>query len=124
MSADVAIAAPLLMLILVAITQFALWSFATQLAQTAAASGLAAARVHNGTVAAGETRAHQVLAELDHGPLRAIKVEVVRADDQARVDVTGHASSVLPFLRLPVHGHAIGPIERFVPVEHEPQQPR
>jgi hypothetical protein len=49
---------------------------------------------------------------------------VVRGDDQARVDVTGHASSVLPFLRLPVHGHAIGPIERFVPVEHEPQQPR
>jgi hypothetical protein len=119
MSADVAIAAPLLMLILVAITQFALWSYATQLAQTAAASGLAAARVHTATAAAGETRARQVLTELGPGPLRDINVNVTRTDEQARVDISGHATSVLPFLQLPVRATAAGPVERFVPNVYE-----
>jgi hypothetical protein len=117
MNADIAIAAPLLMLILAAITQFALWSFATQLAQAAAAAGLAATRVHTGTAAAGETRAREVLAELGHGPLRDVGVDVARTDAQAEVDITGHATTVIPFLRLPVHAAASGPIERFVPEE-------
>ncbi len=119
MSADIAIAAPLLLLILAAITQFALWSFATQLAQAAAATGLTATRVQSGTAVAGERRAREVVAEHGHGPLRDVAVSAARTNEQARVDITGHATTVIPFLRLPVHATAVGPVERFVPDVHE-----
>src|SRR4051794_21902947 len=46
---ELVIATPLLLLMLLAIVQFALWSHATHIAQAAASQGLAAARVQNGT---------------------------------------------------------------------------
>lgn len=121
MTADVAIAAPLLMLILIAITQFALWSYATQIAQAAAASGLAATRVHTGTEATGENRALEVVTELGPGPLRDVDVVVIRTDEQTRIDVTGHATTLIPFLRMSVRGNAVGAVERFVPDDTAPR---
>ena len=52
-SAELVIATPLLLLMLLAIVQFALWSHATHIAQAAASQGLAVARSQNGTAAAG-----------------------------------------------------------------------
>lgn len=115
MNADIALAMPLLMLLLLAIVQYALWSHATHIAQTAAAEGLAVTRVHTGTPAAGETRALATITQLGDGPIRDATAHATRGDDQAQVEVTGVATTVIPFLRLPVHAEAAGAVERVLP---------
>ena len=115
MTAELAIAAPILFLILLTIMQFALWSHATHIAQTAAAQGLSAVRVHTGTAADGESRARQVLTDLGSGPLTQPEVRAQRGAEYAAVTVTGIATPVVPFLRLHVHGEASGAVERFIP---------
>lgn len=115
MTAEVAIAAPLLMFILLAIAQFALWSFATQVAQSAAAQGLSVARVHTGTAQAGESQALTVIADAGSGPIREVTVTADRTEQHASIEVRGFAAPVIPFLRLSVHAEAAGAVERFVP---------
>lgn len=115
MSAEVTLAAPLLMLLLLTIVQFALWSHATHIAQTAAAEGLSVTRVHTGTAAAGEARAIATITQLGDGPVRNVTAHATRGDDQARVEVTGVATTVIPFLHLPVHAEAAGAVERVLP---------
>jgi hypothetical protein len=112
---ELVIATPLLLLILLAIVQFALWSHATHIAQAAAAQGLAAARAQYGTAAAGTASAQQVLDQLAQGPLTGTSVAAERGAESASVRVSGTATSVVPFLSLPVHAEAAGPVERFVP---------
>jgi hypothetical protein len=107
------VAIPLLMLLILLIAQLALWAHATHIAQAAAAQGLAAARVSNGTPADGATAARQILDQLGRGPLRDPHVAVTGNAQQAAVRVTGTATAVVPFLRLPVHGEATGPREIF-----------
>jgi hypothetical protein len=113
-NAEVVLAAPLLMLILLTVVHFALWSHATHIAQTAAAQGLSAARAHTGTAAEGEGRARRTLDQLGDGPLHDATVHATRTDTQTRVEVTGVAAAVVPFLHLPVRAEAAGPVERFV----------
>jgi TadE-like protein len=115
MSAEVALAAPLLLLILLCIVQFALWSHGTHIAQAAAAEGLAAVRVHTGTPADGEDRARAIVDDLGAGPIRDVAVHASRTVERARVEVTGVAATVVPFLRLTIHAEAAGAVERFVP---------
>ncbi len=98
-----------------ALVQFALWSHATHIAQAAASQGLATARAQNGTTAAGTSTAQQLLDQLASGPLTGSVVASERTADSASVRVSGTATSVLPFLSLPVHAEAAGPVERFVP---------
>lgn len=112
---ELVIATPLLLLMLLAIVQFALWSHATHIAQAAASHGLAAVRAQHGTVAAGSASARQILTELGRGPLAATTVTVDRSADTASIHITGVASPVIPLLRLPVHAEATGRTERFVP---------
>ena len=114
-SVEFVLATPLLLMMLLAIVQFALWSHATHIAQAAASQGLAAARVHGATTAAGTTAAQQVLDQLGQGPLTDTSITSGRTADSASVAVNGVASSVIPFLRLPIHAQALGPLERFVP---------
>ncbi|WP_181400217.1 TadE/TadG family type IV pilus assembly protein [Actinokineospora spheciospongiae] len=114
-SAELVLATPLLLLMLLAIVQFALWSHATHIAQAAAAQGLAAARVQNGTAAAGTAGARSLLEQLAGGPLTGSAVTADRAVASASVRITGTATSVVPFLALPVHAEAVGPVERYVP---------
>ena len=114
-SVELVIATPLLLWMLLAIVQFALWSHATHIAQAAASQGLAAARVQGATTAAGNAGAQRMLDQLGQGPLTDTSVTSGRTADSASVVVTGVASSVIPFLRLPVHAEALGPLERFVP---------
>ncbi|SER77447.1 hypothetical protein SAMN05216188_115120 [Lentzea xinjiangensis] len=100
---------------LLAIVQFALWSHATHIAQAAASQGLAVARSQNGTAAAGTSSAQQLLDQLASGPLTGPAVTSDRTAASASVRVSGTATSVVPFLSLPVHAEAVGPVERFVP---------
>ena len=112
-SAELVIAMPLLLMLILLIAQFALWAHATHIAQAAAAQGLAAARVSNGTTATGVTAANQLLTQLGQGPLREPRVAVSRTGQEATVRVTGSATAVVPFQHLKVHGEAAGPVEVF-----------
>ena len=117
-SAELVIVMPLVLLILLAIVQFALWSHASHVAQAAAAQGLAAVRAQNGTETAGEASAQGLLDELAKGPLRESRVICERTATSASVRITGTATQIVPFLRLPVHAEAAGPVERFVPISY------
>jgi Flp pilus assembly protein TadG len=114
-SAELVIATPLLLLMVLAIVQFALWSHATHIAQTAASQGLAAARVQNATAAQGLTGAQHVLDQLGRGPLINTRIDTRRGADAASIRVIGEASAVIPFLHLSVHAETAGPLERFTP---------
>ncbi|WP_245783441.1 TadE/TadG family type IV pilus assembly protein [Amycolatopsis sacchari] len=114
-SAELVIATPLLLLVLLAVVQFALWSHATHIAQAAASQGLATTRAQNGTAAAGVGSAQQLLHQLAGGPLRDAAVSADRGAGGASVRIAGTATPVLPFLTLPVRAEAAGPVERFVP---------
>lgn len=114
-SAELVIAAPLVLLILMAIIQFAVWSHATHIAQAAAAEGLAASRVQGGTAADGTSAARRLLDQLARGPLTDGNISSERGAISASVRISGTATAVVPFVRLPVHVEAAGPVERFVP---------
>jgi len=112
---ELVIATPLLLLALLAIVQFALWSHATHIAQAASAEGLAAARTQDGTAAAGRTAAQRLLDDLAQGPLRSSHVEVTRTATSASASVQGEVVAVLPGVHLHVHAEIAGKVERFVP---------
>lgn len=114
-TAEMVIATPLLLLMLLAIVQFALWSHATHIAQTAASQGLSVARAQNGTADEGRVESQRMLDQLARGPLADINVSADRTATSASIRITGTATSVIPFLRLPVRAEAAGPVERFVP---------
>ncbi|MBB3666213.1 Flp pilus assembly protein TadG [Prauserella sediminis] len=112
---ELVLATPLLLLTLLLIIQFALWSHATHVAQAAASQALAAARTHRGTIAAGQDAGSHVLTALAPGPLREAELTVSRGPRGASARVSGHATPVLPGLHLAVTAEASGPRERFVP---------
>lgn len=114
-SADLVLVTPLLLLVLLTIVQFVLWSHATHIAQAASSQGLAVARAQNGTAVAGAASARQLLDQLARGPLADTSIDAVRTAESASVRITGTARAVVPFLRLPVHAEAVGPVERFLP---------
>lgn len=112
---ELVIATPLLMLALLAIIQFAVWSHATHVAQGATSEALAAARTQHGTTGTGLAAGRRLLEDLAAGPLRNPDLEVTRGADTVSVTITGEAAAVLPGVHLPVHAEASGRTERFVP---------
>lgn len=82
-------------------------------ATRAAHQALDEARVLNGTEAAGEELAGQLLAQT--GVLESATVSVSRTDTDATATVQGEALSMLPGLTLTVTATASGPVERVEP---------
>src|SRR5438067_12060871 len=87
---------PLLLLLITAIVQFALWYHATHVAIAAAQDGARAARVEDGTTQAGQARAQQLLDQLGTGVLRNPSITVTRDAALARVEVRGFAPELVP----------------------------
>ena len=114
-AAEVVIAVPLLMLLILAIVQFALWAHASEVAQATAEEALAAARVQGSSAAAGQQRAAQVLGQIGGAVLVAPQVSVTRTAGSATVQITATTEQVIPFFTMPVHVTVTGPVERFVP---------
>ncbi|MFC4463964.1 TadE/TadG family type IV pilus assembly protein [Streptomyces xiangluensis] len=110
---EMVIIMPVLLTLVLLLAQATLWWHAVHLAQATSAHALAVTRVQDGTAAGGQDEAQRVLAQLGRGPLRGAHVTVTRTADRAEVQVTGTATSVVPFLHLPVRTHASGPVERF-----------
>lgn len=116
-SAELVIAVPLLMLLILLIVQFAVWAHASSVAQATAEEALAAARVQGGSAAAGQQRAQQVISQIGGTVLISPRVSVTRTATTVTVTVTATAQEVLPVpgLSLPVSITVTGPAERFVP---------
>ncbi|MGH3158119.1 MAG: TadE family protein [Streptosporangiaceae bacterium] len=114
-AAEVVIAVPLLMLLILAIVQFAVWAHASSVAQATAEEALAAARVQGSSAAAGQQRAQQVLGQIGGAILVAPQVSVTRTADSATVVITATAERIIPFIATPVKVTVTGPVERFVP---------
>jgi Flp pilus assembly protein TadG len=106
------IVTPLLMLLVLGVIQFALAEQAQHVAQAAATQALAAARVQDGTAAAGQAQAAAVLSQLG-GSLTGPAVTVTRTATQARVTVTGGVESLIPGVRLHVRATVTGPAEEW-----------
>lgn len=114
-AAELVVATPLLLLLILAVVQFALWQHASHVADVIAQQGLAAARVQGGSPAAGRSEADAVYTQLGQGLIVHPTVTATEDATTDRVVVTGHVTSVIPFLSLPVRAVAVGPHERFVP---------
>jgi Flp pilus assembly protein TadG len=94
---------PALIFTIMTVIQVALFAHAAGLVDAAAREGARAARL-SGVADVGRQR-HQVVLD-----------QAVIADTHngiAVVEVTGHATPILPGLSLPVHGYSAGPIEGF-----------
>jgi Flp pilus assembly protein TadG len=111
------VAAPLLMLLILLIVQFAIWEHAATVAQATAEEALAAARVQGGSAAAGQQRAAQVLGQIGSAVLVGPQVSVTRTGVAVTVQIHATAERVIPVpgLNLPVTVTVAGPVERFVP---------
>lgn len=111
-SVEMVLVFPLVLLALLLIAQLSLWAHARHIAEAAADQALTATRVRDGTPADGQRAAGQLLGQLGPGPLRDTRVVITRGPTRSTVDVTGQASSIAPFLALPVRAHVVGPTER------------
>lgn len=112
-TAELVLATPLLLLLIMLIAQFSLWLHATHIAQAAASQALSVTRVQGGTAARGQTEADNILTQLGSGPLRDPHAQVARDPNQASVHVVGRVTAVIPFFTLTAEGDATGPVERF-----------
>ena len=113
-SAELVVATPLLLLLILGVIQFALYEHASEVAQTSAAQALAATRVLGGTTTSGRNEAESLLSSVGRGVLINPVVSVSRRPSTATVTVTGSTEGIIPLLHLAVSASSSGPIERFV----------
>ncbi|MDA2809917.1 TadE/TadG family type IV pilus assembly protein [Nocardiopsis sp. RSe5-2] len=112
-SAELAVATPLLLLLLLLVIQAGLVAHASQVAQSIATTALAEARAVDATDADGQAAGEHAGEQLGGRLLRGLNVEVHRDDEAARVVVTAQVPSVLPGLTWPIRHESSGPVERF-----------
>jgi TadE-like protein len=104
---------PAVMIVLLAVVQFALWAHAAQVVQLAASEGDRSARAFGGGTVAGSSAAHSILQEAGSDLASSLVSVDVMPGDMARVQVQGTAVAVLPGLSLPVSATQVGPIQEF-----------
>jgi Flp pilus assembly protein TadG len=114
-AAELVIATPLLLLLVLGVVQFALFEHASAIAEAAAQQGLSVARLQGETPEAGTAESESVLAQLAGGVLVSPQVRATRGGTTTTVVVSGHAESVVGIFSLPVRATAAGPTEPAVP---------
>ena len=112
-SAELVIATPLLLLLIMGVIQFALWEHAEHLAAAVAQQGVAVGRLQGESAQAGKQQAQAVLDQLGSSVLAGAKVVATRTDLATTVTVTGHAESIVGLFTLPVRATAAGPTETY-----------
>ena len=110
-SAQILVAWPVVLTLLLLAIQAVIWAYASYAAQAAADRGVDAARALGGTSTTGEIETQQVLNQLDAGPLNDTQISVNVDAASATVRIDGHAQQIIPWLHLPVHAQATGPLE-------------
>jgi Flp pilus assembly protein TadG len=110
-TAELAIATPLLVLLLMFIVQFGvIWS-AQQAAQTAASEAVNAARAQGADPGLGQSQGQATLQQVAGGELPDGVVSVTYSGGQATVVVTGHPQSLVPGWHPQVTAQISAPIE-------------
>jgi Flp pilus assembly protein TadG len=104
---------PVLMLLLLLVVQFALWSHAAQVAQLAASTGDRTARAVGGGPAQGVDRAQSILTGPGSDVTSSNVTYSILPGDMVEITVTGSAESILPGLSLPVSAKLVGPVQEF-----------
>ena len=112
-SAELVIATPLLLLLIMGVIQFALWEHAEHVAAAVAQQGVAVGRLQGESAQAGEQQAQTVLDQLGSSVLTGAKVAATRTNLATTVTVTGHAESIVGLFTLPVRATASGPTETY-----------
>ena len=95
-SLELALVAPVLMLLVLGVLQFGLWYHAQQVAQGAALEGARVAAAEDGTAAAGRSRAIEILREGLGGVATEQAANASVGPDVARVRVTARLRGLLP----------------------------
>ncbi|MFD3539770.1 TadE family protein [Streptomyces sp. NPDC058662] len=111
---------PILFFMIFATVQFALYSFADQVAQAAAQAGAREARASadadpGGWRGKARSSADSYIDQL--GPQLVLRPNIVvdqPAANTVRVVITANVPSIVPGLDLTVHAQSSGPVERFV----------
>ena len=104
---------PVLMVVLLVVVQFVLWAHAAQVVQLAASEGDRVARAQGGSASGAMAAAQGVLGTDGSsvvGP--AVGIESV-GGGEVQVTVGGRAESIVPWLTLPVHAAAAGPLQIY-----------
>jgi Flp pilus assembly protein TadG len=115
---ELAIVFPVLLLIVTALIQYALWFHARSLALAAAQQGVTVARAYSSTPNAGRDSALAFVA--DHGADTLLNPAATSdaTGEQVQVVVSGRSVSVLPGVAGPaISQAAAGPVERFTTEE-------
>ncbi len=112
-SAELVIATPLLLLLIMGVIQFALWEHAEHIATAVAQQGVAVGRLQDETAAAGQQEAQSVLDQLGPSVLTGTTITATRTGEMTTVTVTGHAESIIGLFALPVKATAAGATEIF-----------
>ena len=112
-SAELVIATPLLLLLIMGVIQFALWEHAEHIAAAVAQQGVAVGRLQGETAQAGQAEAQSVLDQLGPSVLTGATIAATRTGAVTTVTVTGHGESIIGLFSLPVRATASGPTENF-----------
>ena len=112
-SAELVIATPLLLLLIMGVIQFALWQHAEHIASAVAQQGVAVGRLQGESAAAGQQQAQSVLHQLGSSVLVGSNITATRTNATTTVTVTGHAESIIGLFSLPVKAVATGPTETY-----------
>lgn len=114
-SAELVIAMPLLLLIVMFVIQAGVWMHATHVAQAAATRAANSAAAYQSSAVAGRDAGDQTLAAIGDGVLKNPSVSVTRTATEVRVEIVGTAATVVPGVGWKVRAVVVRPVERFVP---------
>ncbi len=110
---EFAVLMPVLIVMLLAPVQVALWWHARQTADLAAEEAVDVAQVESSSEAQASAAAFGLLRQA--GNLREASVVVQRGPEEVIVEVRGRAPQLVPGIDWGVTSRAVGPMERLVP---------
>ena len=112
-AAELVIATPLLLLLIMGVIQFALWEHAVHVADAVAQQGVSVGRLQGEPAEAGEQEARSILNQLGPSVLTGVTITATKTTEMTTVSVTGHAESILGVFSLPVSATATGASEQY-----------
>ncbi len=112
---ELVLVVPVLVFMIMIVIHVGLYWHATHVAQAAAAEGVRAARVVDGTASAGRTRAEQFVAIAAPTLLRDVTVTATRDGQHATLHVRATVQAVVPGLEFMVAVTTQSPVEQFRP---------
>ncbi|MBN1173640.1 MAG: pilus assembly protein [Micromonosporaceae bacterium] len=114
-TAELVIAMPLLLGILMFIVQAGVYLHAIHIAQAAATRAASVAAAYGASASQGEEAGRTTLDAIGHSVLVDPTVAVTRTATEVRVEVEGTAQTVVPGVHWQVRAVVVRPTERFVP---------